>query len=65
MANFLADDVLRERGIHALEAQLGPLEALRFLALVSREPFDYQRWRDQRFGGLSVAEILAQAKPPA
>ena len=32
------------------------------MAMVSRRPFDYQRWREEQFGGLCVDEILAQAK---
>jgi hypothetical protein len=38
------------------------VQALRFLALVSRQPFDYQHWRQQHFGKMSLAEILVQAR---
>jgi len=62
MAEPLTDDTLREQGVEALEDRLGPVQALRFLALLSREPFDYQRWRGESFQGLSLAEILAQAR---
>ena len=48
------------RGIAVLEANLGPVEALRFLALLSREPFDYQSWRDKHFQGMSLVEILTR-----
>ncbi|HEX7184278.1 MAG TPA: hypothetical protein VF756_20790 [Thermoanaerobaculia bacterium] len=61
MAKGLADDVLRAKGMAALEANLGPVEALRFLALLSREPFDYQSWRDKHFQGMSLEEILTRA----
>lgn len=61
MAETLTDDVLRAKGMAALEANLGPVEALRFLALLSREPFDYQSWRDKNFQGMSLAEILTRA----
>lgn len=44
------------------EENLGPVEALRFLSLTSRQPFDYQCWRQQHFGGMSLTEILAQAQ---
>jgi hypothetical protein len=44
------------------EANLGPVEALRFLALLSREPFDYQSWREKHFQGMSLVEILTRAK---
>lgn len=61
MAEVMADDVLRAKGMAVLEANLGPVEALRFLALLSREPFDYQSWRDKHFQGISLAEILTKA----
>ena len=61
MAEALADDMLRAKGLGILEANLGPVEALRFLALLSREPFDYQSWRGKHFQGMSLGEILARA----
>ena len=61
MVEALADDVLRSKGMAVLEANLGPVEALRFLALLSREPFDYQSWRDKHFQGMSLIEILTRA----
>jgi hypothetical protein len=45
-----------------LEDQLGPVQTLRFLALLSRQPFDYQRWRQQYFAGMSLTEVLTQAQ---
>jgi hypothetical protein len=45
-----------------LEDQLGPVQTLRFLALLSRQPFDYQRWRQQHFAGMSLTEVLTQAQ---
>lgn len=62
MPDPLEDDALRAKGLAVLEGHLGPVQALRFLALISRQPFDYQRWRHQHFGGMSLAEILTQAQ---
>ncbi len=62
MPETLTDEVLCTKGFEILEDQLGPVQALRFLALVSREPFDYQRWRQEHFGKMSVLEILSQAR---
>lgn len=62
MSEPLADEVLYTKGLAVLEDSLGPVEALRFLSLVSRQPFDYQRWWQQRFGGMSLAEILSEAQ---
>ena len=40
MAKQLTEKELRQQAVRALTDSLGPVEALRFLALVSREPFD-------------------------
>jgi hypothetical protein len=61
MADEIADDLLRAKGMAVLEANLGPVEALRFLALLTREPFDYQSWRDEHFKGMSLEEVLSRA----
>jgi len=62
MPDALEDDALCAKGLAVLEDHLGPVQALRFLALISRQPFDYQHWRQQHFGKMSVAEILVQAQ---
>jgi hypothetical protein len=62
MSDSLEDDALCAKGLAVLEDHLGPLQALRFLALISRQPFDYQHWRQLHFGKMSLAEILVQAQ---
>jgi hypothetical protein len=62
MTESLADDALCAKGLALLEDQLGPVQTLRFLALLSRQPFDYQRWRQQHFAGMSLTEVLTQAQ---
>ncbi len=62
MPDALEDDALCIKGLAVLEDHLGPVQALRFLALISRQPFDYQYWRQQHFGNMSLAEILVQAR---
>jgi hypothetical protein len=62
MADSFEDDALCAKGLTVLEDHLGPVQALRFLALISRQPFDYQHWRQQHFGKMSLAEILVQAQ---
>ena len=61
MAEPPEDDTLRSTGVTALEERLGPVQAFRFLALISREPFDYQAWRERHFAGMSLDQILAEA----
>jgi hypothetical protein len=59
MAKQLTERELRELAVRALSDSLGPVNALRFLALVSREPFDYQAWRREFFSRYNVDELLA------
>lgn len=61
MVEPLADDALREEGVAALEERLDSVQALRFMALLSREPFDYQCWREGNFLGMSLAKVLQDA----
>jgi hypothetical protein len=49
---------LRRQVVQALSDRLGPIDALRFLALISREPFDCQEWRREYFSQYNVAERL-------
>jgi hypothetical protein len=62
MSEQLTDEALRAKGLAVLEDHLGPVHTLRFLALMSREPFDYQDWRQQHFGAMSLEDILAQVR---
>jgi hypothetical protein len=62
MPESLTNQGLWEKGLALLETQLGPVETLRFMAMISRQPFDYQRWREEHFGGVSVDEVLDQAQ---
>ncbi len=57
----LTDTEIRVKGIAALSASLGSVEAERFIALILREPVDYTRWQENLFDGLCVAEISAEA----
>jgi hypothetical protein len=62
MAKQLTEQELREQATKALADKLGPVEALRFLALMSREPFDYQRRRQDYFSYLSIDELLDEVQ---
>jgi hypothetical protein len=62
MPELPAGKDLLDRGLSALKNQLGPVQTSEFMAMVSRQPFDYQQWRNNQFAGLSVDDILAQAK---
>lgn len=57
----MTDEALIKEGIKALEGSLGRVQALRFLALLSRESFDYQAWRNQHFAGMDLDTLFQQA----
>jgi hypothetical protein len=62
MAKQLTEQELRQQAVRALSDSLGPVDALRFLALVSREPLDYQQWRKEYFSHYSVDELLQEVR---
>ncbi len=62
MAENLTEQELRRQAIEALSDRLGPVDALRFLALVSREPFDYQHWRNQYFSHYTVDQLVQEIR---
>jgi hypothetical protein len=61
MPDQVADDILCAKGLTVLEDKLGPVQTFRFLALISRQSFDYQQWRERHFAGLTVGEIVERA----
>ena len=62
MAKQLTEQELRRQAVQALSDSLGPVDALRFLALISREPFDYQEWRREYFSRYSVDDLLEEVR---
>jgi hypothetical protein len=63
MAKQLTEQQLRRQAVQALSDSLGPVDALRFLALVSRDPFDYQEWRREYFSRYDdLDELLQEAR---
>ena len=58
---MITDTELRQRGITVLAEALGSVEAERFVALIQREPFDYTKWRQDKWSGLSIDEISEKA----
>ena len=62
MAKQLTEQELRRQAVQALSDSLGPVDALRFLALISREPFDYQEWRREYFSRYDVDDLLEEVR---
>lgn len=62
MAKQLTEEELRQQAVRALTEKLGPVDALRFLALISREPFDYQQWRKEYFSRYDMDQLLKEVR---
>jgi len=58
---MMTDTEIRLKGFQVLTAQMGDVEAERFVALIQREPFDYTKWRQDLDGELSIEEISQKA----
>ena len=58
---MITDTELRLQGIAVLAQALGSVEAERFVALIQREPFDYTKWRQDKWNDLSIDEISERA----
>jgi hypothetical protein len=58
---MMTDTEIRLKGFQVLSAQMGDVEAERFVALIQREPFDYTKWRQDLDGELSIEEISQRA----
>jgi len=56
-----ADTEIKMLGMEILSQHLGIVETERFIALIQREKFDYTKWRQRLFIGLSGEEISKQA----
>ena len=42
---MITDTEIKQKGIKALIAELGNVQAERFISLIIREPFDYTKWQ--------------------
>lgn len=58
----LTDEQLKTKAWDLLGEHLGPVDAVRFLMLVREGPRDYQSWREDKFAGMSVAELARQIR---
>ena len=56
------DNAIRLNGIEALNRNLGPTNALRFLSLLHREPTDYVEISRRLYKGETVEKILERVR---
>jgi len=55
------DTEIKLLAFEILNHNLGLVETERFIALIQREKFDYTKWRENLFEGLSGEEISKKA----
>jgi len=55
------DSEIKMSGFEVLSHNLGMVETERFIVLIQRERFDYTKWRENLFDGLSGNEISKKA----
>lgn len=55
------DTEIKIDGTKALIDALGELQAERFIAVITREPFDYTRWQKDMWPERSIEEISEAA----
>jgi len=58
---MITDTEIKQRGIKALIADLGNVQAERFISLIIREPFDYTRWQRDLWPNESVEALNRKA----
>jgi hypothetical protein len=58
---MLLDAEIKLRGCDLLARNMGLVEAERFICLIQRERFDYTKWRQTLYEGLTVEDISRKA----
>ncbi|MCL1947764.1 MAG: hypothetical protein FWF51_11560 [Chitinivibrionia bacterium] len=58
---MINDAVLKTKGTELLIKEFGLDNASRFFTLIQKEHFDYTKWQETLFNGLSLEEISANA----
>jgi hypothetical protein len=58
---MITDAEIKLKGVEALIAELGEVQAERFISLIMREPFDYTKWQRQLFEFNTISELSKAA----
>ena len=58
---MITDTEIKQKGIKALIAELGNVQAERFISLIIREPFDYTKWQIDLWPDESVESLSKKA----
>ena len=57
----MIDTEIKLRGFELLSRNMGLVDAERFICLIQRERFDYTKWRQTLFEGVTGEEISRRA----
>lgn len=57
----MTDTEIKIKGMKTLSRDLGLVEAERFISLIQRDRFDYTKWRQELFEGMSGDTISKKA----
>lgn len=55
------DTIIKNEGMQMLMDKLGLVDAERFIMLLQREPFDYTKWQENLFEGMTIEELSKKA----
>ena len=58
---MITDEELKVRGVRALIAALGDVQAERFVSLLTRAPFDYTKWQAKLWPEAGIEELSHEA----
>jgi hypothetical protein len=56
-----ADTLIKNDGMNVLIKSLGLIETERFVMLLQKETFDYTKWQENLFEGMTIEEIYTNA----
>ncbi|MDR3049751.1 MAG: hypothetical protein LBV16_07970 [Elusimicrobiota bacterium] len=56
-----SDVIIKQGGLEILEKHLGLVDMERFVALMSRKPFDYTAWRETQIDTMTAREYSKKA----
>lgn len=57
----MIDTEIKLRGFELLSKNLGIVDAERFICLIQRERFDYTKWRQNMFEGVTGEDLSSRA----
>ena len=58
---MITDEELKVKGVRALIAALGDVQAERFVSLLTRAPFDYTKWQASLWPDVGVEQLSREA----